>query len=49
MIRPGPGRQHGFTLGEVLTTLGVVGVSLSLVVPSPVQRHPEQFAGQRHQ
>ena len=29
-----PGRQRGFTLGEVLTTLAVVGVSLSLVVPS---------------
>lgn len=31
---PGPGGQRGFTLGEVLTTLGVLGVSLSLVVPS---------------
>jgi type IV fimbrial biogenesis protein FimT len=29
-----PGSQRGFTLGEVLTTLGVLGVSLSLVVPS---------------
>lgn len=27
-------RQRGFTLGEVLATLGVLGVSLSLVVPS---------------
>lgn len=26
--------QRGFTVGEVLTTLGVVGLSLSLVVPS---------------
>lgn len=32
--RRGPRRQRGFTLGEVLATLGVVGVSLSLVVPS---------------
>ncbi len=32
--RPGPGRQRGFTLAEVLTTLAVAGVSLSLVVPS---------------
>ena len=32
--RPGTGRQRGFTLGEVLTTLAVAGVSLSLVVPS---------------
>jgi type IV fimbrial biogenesis protein FimT len=32
--RRGPRRQRGFTLGEVLTTLGVVGVSLSLVLPS---------------
>lgn len=32
--RPGPGTQRGFTLGEVLTTLAVAGVSLSLVVPS---------------
>ena len=32
--RHGPGRQRGFTLGEVLTTLAVAGVSLSLVVPS---------------
>lgn len=31
---PDPGGQRGFTLGEVLTTLGVLGVSLSLVVPS---------------
>ncbi len=31
---PAPGGQRGFTLGEVLTTLGVLGVSLSLVVPS---------------
>lgn len=31
---PAPGGQRGFTLGEVLTTLGVVGLSLSLVVPS---------------
>lgn len=31
---PAPGGQRGFTLGEVLTTLGVIGVSLSLVVPS---------------
>jgi type IV fimbrial biogenesis protein FimT len=31
---PHPGLQRGFTLGEVLTTLGVLGVSLSLVVPS---------------
>ena len=29
-----PVLQRGFTLGEVLTTLGVLGVSLSLVVPS---------------
>lgn len=29
-----PGGQRGFTLGEVLTTLGVIGVSLSLAVPS---------------
>ncbi len=29
-----PGGQRGFTLGEVLTTLGVLGVALSLVVPS---------------
>jgi len=29
-----PGNQRGFTLGEVLTTLGVLGVSLSLAVPS---------------
>lgn len=29
-----PRRQRGFTLGEVLTTLAVTGVSLSLVVPS---------------
>lgn len=28
-----PGGQRGFTLGEVLTTLGVLGVSLSLAVP----------------
>jgi type IV fimbrial biogenesis protein FimT len=28
------GSQRGFTLGEVLATLGVLGVSLSLVVPS---------------
>jgi type IV fimbrial biogenesis protein FimT len=28
------GSQRGFSLGEVLTTLSVVGVSLSLVVPS---------------
>jgi len=28
-----PGRQHGFSLSEVLATLGVLGVSLSLVVP----------------
>ena len=34
--RPLQGRkgQHGFTLGEVLATVAVVGVSLSLVVPS---------------
>ena len=32
--RRGPHSQRGFTLGEVLATLGVVGVSLSLVVPS---------------
>ena len=32
--RRGPRSQGGFTLGEVLTTLAVVGVSLSLVVPS---------------
>lgn len=32
--RTTPGSQRGFTLGEVLTTLGVLGVSLSLVVPS---------------
>ena len=31
----GPGRQRGFTFGEVVATLGVLGVSLSLVVPSP--------------
>jgi len=31
---PGPGSQRGFTLAEVLTTLGIFGVSLSLVVPS---------------
>jgi type IV fimbrial biogenesis protein FimT len=30
----GPKGQEGFTLGEVLATLAVVGVSLSLVVPS---------------
>ncbi|MBL8201693.1 MAG: GspH/FimT family pseudopilin [Chromatiales bacterium] len=29
-----PRGQRGFTLGEVLTTLGVLGVSLSLAVPS---------------
>lgn len=27
-------RERGFSLGELLTTLGVMGVSLSLVVPS---------------
>jgi type IV fimbrial biogenesis protein FimT len=32
--RTPPGRQRGFTLGELVATLGVVGVSLSLVVPS---------------
>jgi len=32
--RPGAAGQRGFTLGEVLTTLAVVGISLSLVVPS---------------
>ena len=32
--RTTPGGQRGFTLGEVLTTLGVLGVSLSLAVPS---------------
>lgn len=31
--RPFPCSQRGFTLGEVLATLGVLGVSLSLVVP----------------
>jgi type IV fimbrial biogenesis protein FimT len=31
---PCPGGQRGFTLGEVLTTLAVAGVGLSLVVPS---------------
>ena len=31
---PRPGGQRGFTLAEVLTTLGIFGVSLSLVVPS---------------
>lgn len=31
---PAPGCQRGFTLGEVLTTLGVIGLSLSLAVPS---------------
>ncbi|MDP2325285.1 MAG: GspH/FimT family protein [Gammaproteobacteria bacterium] len=30
----GPGRQRGFTFGEVVATLGVLGVRLSLVVPS---------------
>ena len=29
-----PGRQQGFTITEVVATLGVIGVSLSLVVPS---------------
>jgi type IV fimbrial biogenesis protein FimT len=29
-----PARQGGFSLGEVVATLGVLGVSLSLVVPS---------------
>jgi type IV fimbrial biogenesis protein FimT len=32
--RAGRWAQRGFTLGEVLTTLAVAGVSLSLVVPS---------------
>lgn len=31
---PAPGGQRGFTLGEVLVTLGVLGLSLSLAVPS---------------
>lgn len=31
---PAGPRQRGFTLAEVLTTLGVMGVSLSLVVPT---------------
>jgi type IV fimbrial biogenesis protein FimT len=30
----GQRRQRGFTLGEVLTTLGVVGLGLSLAVPA---------------
>lgn len=36
LLRPGndPGRQRGFTFGEVVATLGVLSVSLSLVVPS---------------
>ena len=29
-----PLRQRGFTLGELLTTVAIVGVSLSMVVPS---------------
>lgn len=29
-----PRAQQGFSLGEVLTTLGVLGLSLSLVIPS---------------
>jgi len=35
-LRPpgGPIRQQGFSLSEVVATLGVLGVSLSLVVPS---------------
>lgn len=31
---PAPAAQRGFSLGEVLTTLGVLGLSLALVVPS---------------
>ncbi len=35
LLRPfnGPARQHGFSFTEVVATLGVIGVSLSLVVP----------------
>lgn len=33
-MQAGSGRQRGFSLGELLATLGVIGVSLSLVVPS---------------
>lgn len=33
-MQMGTGRQRGFSLGELLATLGVIGVSLSLVVPS---------------
>lgn len=33
-MQKGTGKQRGFSLGELLTTLGVIGVSLSLVVPS---------------
>lgn len=31
---PGPSGQRGFTIGEVLATMAVVSVSMSLVVPS---------------
>lgn len=31
---PPPRRQEGFTLGEVLATVAVLGVSLSLAIPS---------------